>query len=377
MIVVKNRELLIPKNEYYIGTTYDNNTESRLFKIDRLTVGGIDIGNLDFKLDIKYANGGYDSAELDKELPEGKDYILLTLHIVKSMLQVPGTLLINIRGLNTDGLVKWSSYVGALFVEDSINTPGHYTGDLTELEKLETRVEGVLTSEDERKSAELNRQSAEAERQSAESLRETAEALRNTAEEQRSLAESQRQETFNQNISGWDSRVQALEDGYTETSLLAKSYAVGGTGTREGEDTDNAKYYNTQAQAVKIGKLTTTNGQVTYADAKAQSEGGEITSLVSYDGDTAKSYKFNDETARNTADAKCKVVIGAEQPTETNILWFNTSYGTDPSVLSVALDLSENSDNSTLLASVDGQSYGVLNTSEPTMTGSNYNYEIL
>ena len=172
MIVVKNRELLIPKNEYYIGTTYDNNTESRLFKIDRLTVGGIDIGNLDFKLDIKYANGGYDSAELDKELPEGKDYILLTLHIVKSMLQVPGTLLINIRGLNTDGLVKWSSYVGALFVEDSINTPGHYTGDLTELEKLETRVEGVLTSEDERKSAELERQSAEAERQSAEVLRQ-------------------------------------------------------------------------------------------------------------------------------------------------------------------------------------------------------------
>ena len=215
-------------------------------------------------------------------------------------------------------------------------------------------------------------------------MRKTAEALRNTAEEQRSLAESQRQETFNQNISGWDSRVQALEDGYTETSLLAKSYAVGGTGTREGEDTDNAKYYNIQAQAVKIGKLTTTNGQVTYADAKAQSEGGEITSLVSYDKDTAKSYRFNDETARNiaetaknTADAKCKIVIGAEQPTETKILWFNTSYGTDPSVLSVALGLSENSDNSTLLASVDGQSYGVLNTSEPTMTGSNYNYEIL
>lgn len=377
MIVVKNRELLIPKNEYYIGTTYDNNTESRLFKIDRLTVGGIDIGNLDFKLDIKYANGGYDSVELDKELPEGKDYILLTLHIVKSMLQVPGTLLINIRGLNTDGLVKWSSYVGALFVEVAINTPGHYTGDLTELEKLETRVEGVLTSEDERKSAELERQSAEAERQSAESLRETAEALRNTAEEQRSLAESQRQETFNQNISGWDSRVQDLEDGFTESSLLAKSYAVGGTGIREGEDTDNAKYYNIQAQAVKIGKLTTTNGQVTYADAKAQSEGGEIMSLVSYDGDTAKSYKFNDETARNAVAAKCKVVIGAEQPKETNILWFNTSYGTDPSVSSVALDLSETSDNSTLLASVDGLSYGVANASEPTMTGSNYNYEIL
>lgn len=31
-------------------------------------------------------------------------------------------------------------------------------------------------------------------------------------------------------------------------SLLAESYAVGGTGTREGEDTDNAKYYMEQAK---------------------------------------------------------------------------------------------------------------------------------
>lgn len=224
MIVVKNRELLIPKNEYYIGTTYDNNTESRLFKIDRLTVGGIDIGNLDFKLDIKYANGGYDSAELDKELPEGKDYILLTLHIVKSMLQVPGTLLINIRGLNTDGLVKWSSYVGALFVEDSINTPGHYKGDLTELEKLETRVEGVLTSEDERKSAELERQSAEAERVEAEKQRESAEGLR-----QNTFAanEASRESEFDAAIDKFNTDKASLSqmaDESRENASLAESY---------------------------------------------------------------------------------------------------------------------------------------------------------
>lgn len=32
-------------------------------------------------------------------------------------------------------------------------------------------------------------------------------------------------------------------EGSPEYALLSKSYAVGGTGTREGEDTDNAKYY--------------------------------------------------------------------------------------------------------------------------------------
>ena len=32
-------------------------------------------------------------------------------------------------------------------------------------------------------------------------------------------------------------------------AALSKSYAVGGTGTRTGEDTDNSKYYNEQSQA--------------------------------------------------------------------------------------------------------------------------------
>lgn len=36
-------------------------------------------------------------------------------------------------------------------------------------------------------------------------------------------------------------------DGGTEWAYMAKSYAAGGTGTREGEDTDNAKYYAEQA----------------------------------------------------------------------------------------------------------------------------------
>ena len=40
-------------------------------------------------------------------------------------------------------------------------------------------------------------------------------------------------------------------------AILSKSYAVGGTGTREGENTDNAKYYYEQAKAtVSAGGLT-------------------------------------------------------------------------------------------------------------------------
>ena len=46
------------------------------------------------------------------------------------------------------------------------------------------------------------------------------------------------------------------EKSATSSSVLAKSYAVGGTGTRDGEDTDNAKYYAEQAKnASDVGAL--------------------------------------------------------------------------------------------------------------------------
>lgn len=48
----------------------------------------------------------------------------------------------------------------------------------------------------------------------------------------------------------------ASEKSAASSSALAKSYAVGGTGTRDGEDTDNAKYYAEQAKnASDVGAL--------------------------------------------------------------------------------------------------------------------------
>ena len=49
----------------------------------------------------------------------------------------------------------------------------------------------------------------------------------------------------------------ASEKSAVSSSSLAKSYAVGGTGTRDGEDTDNAKYYAEQAKnASDVGALS-------------------------------------------------------------------------------------------------------------------------
>lgn len=136
MIIVANRELIIPKKEQYVGTTYDKNSENRQFLLDRVTAGGVDLANLLFVMDMEYMSGDKNTVQLTKEILDEK--IILTWTIQGSELQVTGTIFINLRALNnTDGKVKWASFRAPIYNEDTIYTPGHYTGDLTELEQME------------------------------------------------------------------------------------------------------------------------------------------------------------------------------------------------------------------------------------------------
>ena len=60
----------------------------------------------------------------------------------------------------------------------------------------------------------------------------------------------------------------------SESAILAESYAVGGTGTRENEDVDNAKYYKEQAERISqgLGGALIPMGTITFADLKNQSK---------------------------------------------------------------------------------------------------------
>ena len=136
MIIVANRELIVPKKEQYIGTTYDKNSEFRQFLMDRVTAGGVDLANLLFTLDMEYMDGNKNAVTLSKEILDDK--LILTWPLLESELQVTGTVFVNLRALNnTDGRVKWASFRAPFYIEDTIYTPGHYTGDLTELEQME------------------------------------------------------------------------------------------------------------------------------------------------------------------------------------------------------------------------------------------------
>lgn len=135
MIEVKGREIVIPREEFNIGTTYDARSEMRHFHMRRVRQGGIDLAGLVFNLDLEYANGKTDTATLTKDVTDRDIDLMLTIE--PTMLQVPGTVIIQIRALAEDGTVKWSSYKGAFFVEDCINTPAQYEGKITQLEQYE------------------------------------------------------------------------------------------------------------------------------------------------------------------------------------------------------------------------------------------------
>lgn len=88
MILVKDQRLYIPSGEDHIGTTYDNQTGSRTFKLERLTASGADLSELNFYLDLKFENGVYDTVILKKKVE--KDVLYLEWEILNQTLKVPG-----------------------------------------------------------------------------------------------------------------------------------------------------------------------------------------------------------------------------------------------------------------------------------------------
>lgn len=143
MIVVKNRVLVIPNNDRYIATGYDNNVTDLQFRVDKIMSNGVDITYLDFFLDMLYEDGSVDTAILRKEVND--EYIILSLHFTNKMLSKIGAVLISLRAKDGTENVRWSSNMAALYIEDTVNAikkisfEGNifFDGKTTSLEQLE------------------------------------------------------------------------------------------------------------------------------------------------------------------------------------------------------------------------------------------------
>lgn len=100
---------------------------------------------------------------------------------------------------------------------------------------------GIVAAESGREAAEESRISAENAREAAEEDRAAAETARINAETARAAAEIAREDAE----TGYIAQAQ-------DQALNAQSWAIGGTNTREGEDSNNAKFYAKQA-ALLVG----------------------------------------------------------------------------------------------------------------------------
>lgn len=250
MIKVRNKVLVIPENELTIAAVGDKGSVNRVFQIPRVQPDGVDLANMIFKLNLLYLDTNEkDRDDLGKTVSD--DFVTLTWTISSLTSSHTGNAYIQLCAMTDTGSMRWLSYQAAVYIESSIETE-KTTIALSELENLEKRIDEKASALD---LAESSRVEAEAERATAESERKAAEEARALAEEEREnafeaseaareatfqTAEDARQAEYDAHIADFDKDRQELKD-YAASS---ESWAIGGTGSRAGEDEDNSKYYS-------------------------------------------------------------------------------------------------------------------------------------
>ena len=306
MIKVRNKVLVIPENELTIAAVGDKGSVNRVFQIPRVQPDGVDLANMIFKLNLLYLDTNEkDRDDLDKAISD--DFITLTWTISSLTSSHVGNAYIQLCAMTDTGSMRWLSYQAAVYIESSIETE-KTTIALSELENLERRIDEKANALD---SAESSRVEAEAERVTAESERAAAEEARALAEEEREKAENARTDTFTANEAARQKAFEAAEEkresafgaseaareatfkaaederqaGYDahiadfdkdrqelkDYATLSESWAIGGTGSRTGEDKNNSKYYSERsaeeaAAAKKSAETAAKYAQITAPD---------------------------------------------------------------------------------------------------------------
>lgn len=304
MIKVRNKVLVIPENELTIAAVGDKGSVNRVFQIPRVQPDGVDLANMIFKLNLLYLDTNEkDRDDLDKAISD--DFITLTWTISNLTSSHVGNAYIQLCAMTDTGSMRWLSYQAAVYIESSIETE-KTTIALSELENLERRIDEKANTLD---SAESSRVEAEAERVTAESERAAAEEARGIAEEEREKAENARTDTFMANETARQKTFEAAEEkresafgtseaarettfkaaederqaGYDahiadfdkdrqelkDCATLSESWAIGGTGSRTGEDKNNSKYYSERSAEEAAAAKNSAENAAKYAQITA------------------------------------------------------------------------------------------------------------
>lgn len=242
MIKVRSKTLFIPAEEQSIGAVGEADSTVREFHIDRVSGDGVDLANLLFKLNIRYAGvREIDRSDLEKVVTDTA--IILRWLISSVTMSHAGTAFIQLDAFDETGSCRWKSYPGAVYIEKSLGSTDVSSNTLSELEQLEKKFAKVKDGEDARVEAEKKRVIAEEKREEAEGKRNAS--LANI------IAEEEKIKAVSKEAKGYKDSVKADKD-----AITADKQAITAIKNEAVSAKETAQQHASAAEASKNSTIT-------------------------------------------------------------------------------------------------------------------------
>lgn len=322
MIKVRSKTLFIPAEEQSIGAVGEADSTVREFHIDRVSGDGVDLANLLFKLNIRYAGvREIDRSDLEKVVTDNA--IILRWLISSVTMSHAGTAFIQLDAFDETGSCRWKSYPGAVYIEKSLGNTEISSNTLSELEQLEKKFAKVGEGESARVEAEKKRVIAEEKREEAEGKRNTS--LANIiAEEEKIKAVSAEAKGYKDSVSADKQEISAMKQEAVSAKTEALQHANAAEASKTSTITEGTKIkeavtaLKNEANTAKADAVNAKNEAVS-AKNGANAIKGEVLALKNESNANAEKAKQNADKAEASAN-KAKTA-------ETNAEAFKTEAG--------------------------------------------------
>lgn len=322
MIKVRSKTLFIPAEEQSIGASGEADSTVREFHIDRVSGDGVDLANLLFKLNIRYAGvRDIDRSDLEKVITDNE--IILRWLISSVTMSHAGTAFIQLDAFDNTGSCRWKSYPCAVYIEKSLGSTDISSNTLSELEQLEKKFAKVKDGEDTRVEAEKKRVSAEEKREEAEGKRNAS--LANIiAEEEKIKAVSTETKGYRDSVLADKQEITTMKNEAVSAKTEALQHANAAEVSKNSTITEGTKI----KEAVTALKNEATTAKMDAVNAKNEAVSakngvntikGEVLALKT-------EVNANAEKAKQNAD-KAEASANTAKTAETNAEAFKTEAG--------------------------------------------------
>ena len=314
--------MFVPAEEQSIGASGEAESTVREFHIDRVSGDGVDLANLLFKLNIRYAGvRDIDRSDLEKVITDNE--IILRWLISSVTMSHAGTAFIQLDAFDNTGSCRWKSYPCAVYIEKSLGSTDISSNTLSELEQLEKKFAKVKDGEDTRVEAEKKRVSAEEKREEAEGKRNAS--LANIiAEEEKIKAVSTETKGYRDSVLADKQEITTMKNEAVSAKTEALQHANAAEVSKNSTITEGTKI----KEAVTALKNEATTAKMDAVNAKNEAVSakngvntikGEVLALKT-------EVNANAEKAKQNAD-KAEASANTAKTAETNAEAFKTEAG--------------------------------------------------